>query len=106
MSDPYDEDDEPNADDSDCFADADRERVCHHCHSPTAGESCGFCGNDLCPACFEMGGGFCHEKHTQEQIDAYEDEVYPPANAREAWERKRRRQARNELQALGILERP
>lgn len=82
------------------------QRICHECNRETAGETCGFCGNDLCPMCFECGGGFCSDKHTQEQIDAYEDEVYPPANFNEACERKRQRQARNELQALGILPKP
>ena len=26
---------------------------------PTAHENCGGCGTDLCPMCFELGGGFC-----------------------------------------------
>lgn len=96
---------------SDDFEDQDIEEranreVCHECFHETAGESCGFCGNSLCPACFEMGGGFCSAKHTQEQIDAYEDEAYPPANAEEAEQRRRQRKARNELQELGILPKP
>lgn len=82
------------------------QRVCFHCHRETAGEQCGFCGNDLCPMCWEMGAGFCGEKHTQQQIDDYEDEVNPPTNFNEKCERERRRQARNELQALGILPKP
>ena len=82
------------------------ERICHRCKQATIGEQCGFCGNHLCPSCFSMGGGFCHEKHTQEQIDAYEDAVMPCQTAEEEAERKRQRQARNELQALGILPKP
>ncbi len=79
------------------------ESICFQCHCPTIGEQCGFCGNDLCPACFEMGGGFCGASHTQDQIDAYEDEVYPPANEAERQQRHRQRCARGDLQRLGIL---
>lgn len=79
--------------------------ICHECNGETIGESCGFCGNDLCPACFESGGGFCSAKHTQQQVDDYEDIVNPPANEGEALERKRRRLARDELVHMGILPR-
>lgn len=96
--------DEPDYDEGPVGTDcSDSGKLCHHCHLPTVGETCGFCGNDLCPACFEMGGGFCGETHTQEQIDAYEDEVYPPANAEEAAQRKRKREVRKELKRLGVL---
>ena len=81
-------------------------RLCHECNHETIGEQCGFCGNELCPSCFSAGGGFCSAKHTQDQIDAYEDDVYPPANEEERQQRLRQRQARNELQALGILPKP
>lgn len=95
--------DEPDYDECD---EGQPQRLCYECHHETIGEQCGFCGNELCPACFEMGGGFCSAKHTQEQIDAYEDEVYPPANEEEKQQRQRQRQARNELQELGILPKP
>lgn len=78
-------------------------KLCFHCHQPTVGEQYGFCGNDLCPACFEMGGGFCHVEHPQHQIDAYEDETYPPANEEERRERFEQRKHRDELKALGVL---
>lgn len=81
-------------------------RLCHHCKSPTVGEGCGFCGNDLCPACFEMGAGFCHDPHTYEQICAYEDAVYPPENEKAAEERQRQRKAHKELVAAGIIPPP
>ena len=79
-------------------------RLCHECgHETVCGECCGFCGNDLCPHCFSAGGGFCSAKHTQEQIDDYEDQVYPPANEEERQQRMRQRKARDELNQLGIL---
>lgn len=68
---------------------------CVCCGHTTAFESCGFCGNALCPACFEMCGGFCDGPHTQEQIDAYAREVYG--------ETKRSQDVRNELREKGIL---
>lgn len=79
------------------------EKYCNECHRETIGEVCGFCGNDLCPMCFECGGGFCSATHTQDQIDAYEDENYPPVNEQEKQERARSRKARDELRRLGIL---
>lgn len=75
---------------------------CSHCKQPTCGEWCGFCGVDLCPFCFSAGGGFCGGRHTQSQIDAYEDVVMGPPSA----DKLRHRQARNELQAMGILPKP
>src|SRR5579864_7024005 len=94
--------DEPEYDEG-----SEREPItCFCCHHETAGESCGFCGNDLCPDCFGMGGGFCNGPHTQEQIDAYEDEMYPPANEDEREQRERQRKARKELQEVGILPKP
>lgn len=44
-------------------------KACADCNRETAGETCGACGNDLCPMCFECGGGFCGKEHTQEQWD-------------------------------------
>lgn len=79
------------------------QRVCFHCHRETAGESCGFCGNDLCPSCWEMGGGFCSVDHTQEQIDAYGDEAYPPANESERRERIAARERRDWMKKVGVL---
>jgi hypothetical protein len=105
MSDDYDDDLEGWDDGADYSAPFGN-KVCHHCGEGTVGEQCGFCGNDLCPACFEMGAGFCHNKHTQEQIDAYEDAIMPPQTSEEAAERQRQRTARNELQAMGILPKP
>lgn len=32
---------------------------CDKCGRATAHETCGGCGMDLCPMCFECGGGFC-----------------------------------------------
>lgn len=98
--------DEPEYDEGPAYEHDDRKAdapICHECQRETAGEQCGFCGNELCPACFEMGGGFCSAQHPQEQIDAYEDEVYPPRNYQERQERTRRRQARNTLRKLGIM---
>lgn len=66
---------------------------CSICHHETIGETCGFCGAKLCPACFEMGGGFCDGPHTQEQIDAYEEEVTGCPIP----------QARKDLRQLGLL---
>lgn len=66
-------------DDDDCFGGDGFHRDparCHCCGGSTIGESCGFCGNDLCPDCFEMGGGFCDAKHTDEQIAEYAKTVY------------------------------
>lgn len=77
-------------------------KACRECGNGTVGEQCGFCGNDLCPACFEMGAGFCSEKHTQEQIDDYEDSLMGPPDAEKLAQRARR----NEMQALGILPKP
>lgn len=45
------------------------------CDEPTAGESCGFCGEPLCPACFEMGGGFCNKQHSQAEMEAYAEDM-------------------------------
>lgn len=73
-------------------------KVCS-CGQPSIGEQCGFCGQDLCPDCFSSGGGFCSGKHTQEQIDAYEDELMGPPSP----ERIAQRKAIDELKALGIL---
>lgn len=92
--------DEPEYDEG---PDRDTEVPCFHCHRPTVGEQCGFCGNELCPACFEMGGGFCNSDHTQQQIDAYEDEAYPPADEEELNKRVKGRKGRDEMIALGIL---
>jgi hypothetical protein len=78
----------------------DTSKACSVCHSPTAFEYCGFCGNDLCPACYETGGGFCSGRHTQEQIDEYELSIHPPELHEEI---KRQHKARNELRLLGIL---
>lgn len=77
-------------------------KVCHECGAGTIGEECGFCGNDLCPSCFGMGAGFCSERHTQEQIDDYEDRLMGPPDEAKIKARK----ARNELQVLGILPKP
>lgn len=93
--------DEPEYDEASFEHDDRRQdsRVCHECHRETAMEVCGFCGNDLCPACFEMGAGFCSANHTQDQVDDYEHEVYGTSRD----ELGRRRQIRNELKGFGIL---
>ncbi len=78
------------------------EARCFECGGSTLFESCGFCGNDLCPMCFECGGGFCSAKHTQEQMDDYEDMLFGAPDA----ERLAQRKARNELQAIGVLPNP
>ena len=90
---------ESNIDDGADYSEPFGGRRCVQCNGPTVGEKCGFCGDDLCPACFEMGGGFCGGKHTQEQIDAYEDEMMGPPTV----EVIARRKARDELKAMGIL---
>lgn len=78
------------------------EPTCSECLHRTAGDTCGFCGADLCPACFEMGGGFCSKTHTLEEIEAYEDALCgPPDEAR-----LQQRKAKRELIARGILEGP
>ena len=33
--------------------------ICAKCGRKTIGESCGRCGRDLCPMCFECGAGYC-----------------------------------------------
>lgn len=81
-------------------------RVCVECNGGTIGETCGFCGNDLCPACFDSGGGFCSARHRQSEIDAYEDAMFPPATPEAKQSRERHRNARRELQAAGILPTP
>ena len=75
------------------------EKRCFECDGETIGEQCGFCGNELCPMCFECGGGFCSGQHTQQQIDDYEDSVYGPPDD----QKKAARKARDELKVLGIL---
>lgn len=75
---------------------------CVECGGETIGESCGFCGNDLCPACYEMGGGFCSKGHTYEQICDYEDALLGPPDA----QKLAQRQAHRELVAAGILKGP
>lgn len=72
---------------------------CVECGGTTIGEACGFCGNDLCPGCFECGGGFCSKPHTQQMIDDYEDAVTGGPDE----ETLKRRKARYELKAIGIL---
>ena len=57
------------------------------------------CGAALCPACFEMGAGFCSATHSQGEIDAYEDWLLGPPDA----EKMASRKARDELRSLGIL---
>lgn len=109
MSDPtdegawgYKEDDlagSPNIDEGADYSEPLGGKLCAECQEPTIGEHCGFCGADLCPACFEMGGGFCSKSHSQEEIDAYEDEIMGPPTP----ERLAQRQARKELKELGIL---
>lgn len=74
--------------------------ACFECGRETIGESCGFCGNDLCPACFEMGGGFCSGTHSQQMIYDYEDSLLGPEGQAE---RDRKRKAHQELVNLGIL---
>ena len=76
-----------------------RVRFCK-CGAKTIGEQCGFCGEDLCPSCFSAGGGFCGANHTQEQIDAYEDDLLGPEGQAD---RDAQRKRRDELKALGIL---
>lgn len=98
-TDPFDDSDEDQYDhDSELVDGGDHKEHCG-CGRETAGEECGFCGQPLCPMCFEMGGGFCNGPHTQEMIDAYEDSLYGPADAA----RKRQRRARNELRQMGVL---
>lgn len=99
MNDPYDDDPVNEYEEDDGYIAPSDARRCVECEYPTIGEQCGFCGNDLCPACFEMGGGFCSKPHTQEQIDAYEDYFM----GRPSPEKIRQRQARDELRAMGIL---
>lgn len=93
--------DEPEYDE--CPQDVWRVVHCYECNHETVGEQCGFCGTDLCPHCFSAGGGFCSAKHTQEQIDEYEDNLYPPSNEEERQQRMKQRKARDELKSLGIL---
>lgn len=50
----------------------DNDPICSQCSRPTAGEGCGQCGVDLCPMCFECGGGFC-SKHPDSEYQPEED---------------------------------
>lgn len=55
-----DELDEDDRDEDDHYSEEDRyPELCEKCGIKTIGEGCEECGANLCPMCFECGGGRC-----------------------------------------------